>query len=207
MKRIYVLLCVFVLLLGACLFIIFKLNKARMQNSKLVDNYFVNSELYGLLKWNIDKHYSVENTAINDFEITDEDNNVLLFSDLMSRESEKYKLVFYFSSTNCSSCIDFEMSNIQSFVHLIGQSNIIILAQYESIRQFRAFLVSREIDIPVYYVKTNPVGILERENLPYSFIVNKNMTMELAFIPIKEIPSYSEMYYTTVYERFFEKSR
>lgn len=206
MKRICTSLCVFFVLSSCvCPFVIFKLNKARIQSRELADSYFVDSELYNLLIWNIGKHYSFENSAITDFEITDKDNNKLLFSDLMENESGEYKLVFFFSSTHCGSCIDSEMSNIQSFGHIVGKNHIIILAQYESMRHLRAFLASRKINIPVYCVKTNPVGILKEENLPYSFIVDKNMTAEFVFIPIKEIPSYSEMYYTTIRERFFHK--
>lgn len=206
MKISYVLYPVFVVLLSVCLLAIFRLNKARIQSDKLSENYFVNSELFGLLKWNIGKHYSFENTAINDFEITDKENNVLSFFDLISAGSSYYKLVFYFSSKNCGSCVESEMSNIQAFTHRIGESNIIILGQFQSIRQLRAFLTARKIDIPVYYVESNPFGILYEENLPFSFVVNKNMTAELVFIPIKEILSYSEMYYTTVYERFFNNN-
>lgn len=193
-----------VFLLGACFVLIFSLKKENMQKEKQVEQFSVDALHYNLLKWNIEKHYEYENTPIDDFEITDNEDNTYLFSQLLNKKTSRYKFVFVFSSLNCNSCVDFEISNIKSFSRLIGQDNIIILAQYESIRQLRAFLSTQDLTIPVYYVKNIPANVLEEENLPFSFIINKNLTLEMIFIPIKEIYSHTEMYYKTIYKRFFE---
>ena len=160
---------------------------------------------YSLLTGNIEKHYEFENTIIDEFEITDNENNTYYFSKILDDKTSKHKLVFFFSSYSCNSCIDSEIKNIKSYEHLIDQDNIIILAQYESIRQLRSFLSNQELTIPVYCVNSNSLNILDTENTPFYFLINSNMKMEMFFIPIKEIPSYSKMYYMTIYKRFFEK--
>ena len=117
----------------------------------------------------------------------------------------EYKFVFCYSELNCSTCIEKEFDNLKKYSNEIGVNNIIILAQYSNIRDLAVFIRVNDIKSPVYKINNNKLGLLiDKYDSPYLFVTNRNMIANQIFIPLKEIPNLSEMYYEIIITRYFK---
>lgn len=48
------------------------------------------------------------------------------------------------------------------------------------------------------------IGVLEKYNIPFVFVMNKDLQVRMLYIPIKELQGFSEQYYySSVIPRFF----
>lgn len=127
---------------------------------------------------------------------------------LSSMLNKSYKLIFKFNKNNCSSCIESELKSITNIAERIGNDRIIILTEGQGLRQVASFIKERNLKIPVYMISEGKMDILEKENVPFVCVMNKDLRVELLFIPIKELQGFSEQYYySSVISRFFLKEK
>ena len=62
------------------------------------------------------------------------------------------------------------------------------------------------LDYPIYLVDDNAFShILRDENVPFVFIIGEDLRMKDLFIPMKELPDYSDMYYRIIWKKYFHK--
>lgn len=155
-----------------------------------------------LLLNNMQMQYANNGNQLNDFSLTDTAGSKLKLSELLDNH---YKIIFRFSYLHCSSCVKFELKNIIEIAQKIPKDKIIIIAEYDNKRGFNAFTKAHNVTLPIYFLNENEHAdnILQDENIPYVCLMNKQMKIEHLFIPIKEIPIYSERYYHNIIQRYF----
>ena len=137
-----------------------------------------------------------------DIRIQSLEGDTIYFSQLFENE---YKLVFCYSELNCSTCVEKEFENLKKISSEIGVNNIIILASYTNIRDLSVFMRVNDNKFPVYKINNNKLGLLiDKYDSPYLFVTNRNMIANQIFLPLKEIPLLSDMYYNVIKTRYFK---
>lgn len=59
-------------------------------------------------------------------------------------------------------------------------------------------------DIPIYLSKDTTLStILKEENTPFIFVMDERLYMDDLFIPIKELPNYSDLYFHIMKTKYF----
>ncbi|MDD4819822.1 MAG: redoxin domain-containing protein [Flavobacteriales bacterium] len=137
-----------------------------------------------------------------DFTVKDINNNEVPFSSLLD---ENNSVIFKFSKYNCSVCIEKEVERLAKLSEKVGENRIIILSEGHSIRETLAFVQDRKLNIKVF---TIPVGamddVMEKENMPFVCIMNRDMKADMFFIPIKEMKSYTDSYHDIIFDRYLK---
>jgi hypothetical protein len=150
-----------------------------------------------LLKENILNSWKIENTILTDSLIKDEDNNVIIKSNLIKRSP---LLIFRFSELNCSTCIQDQLSLLSDLLQS-NDINYIIISDYNSIRNLGIFKRVNAIKVPIYNCKQ----LLNRETItPYYFVLNKNGTISDFYYPDKKFPEISKEYLKLIHEKYFQ---
>ena len=157
-----------------------------------------------LLLKNMKAQLASEGQSINvAMKIKGSDSNEILLGNVVG---ERPKLIFRFSELNCTTCVDSQFYMIKKYQQIVGASNIIILTSSNSERN--AFLFNRDehLQCPVYSVPFDELGLpIEDLNIPYYFIVDKDLTAKLIHIPAKELPLFTDEYFSVLIKRFFRK--
>ena len=170
--------------------------------NRLKDSLIIYTAYTDVCIGNMKLKYMYDNRPINNIKILNSKGETLHLSDLFK---EDYKLVFIFSSLNCTICVDKELENLIQFGNIIGNDHIVILGLSDTIRKLRAYMANKHINIPIYYVTHDTqLGILDKENVPFLCLMNKDLKTTQLFIPIKEIQEHSEHFYRILYNRFFK---
>ena len=141
----------------------------------------------------------------SDVELKDEDGKTV---SLLKIAGQKPKLVFRYSELNCRVCIDAEVKWLKNKAKDIGSDNILILASYENPRNLYLFKRLHQLNIHVYNLLDSDLGLpIEKRNIPFLFVLDKNWTSDLLFVPEKTMPELSKSYYKIVAERYFSKDK
>lgn len=167
------------------------------QREELLDCHMVTE----LLSNNIKAQYAFEDYQLSDCELLDAEGSRTHLSALFNKN--EYKLIFKFSTQNCASCIESELENIVNVAKEIGKEHIVILTEGDGLRQVSAFMVERNVKISTFLI-CEKIGVLEKYNIPFVFVMNKDLQVRMLYIPIKELQGFSEQYYySSVIPRFF----
>ena len=154
-----------------------------------------------LLLGNIELSYTYSNLTISDFPLIDLNGNKMSISNLLGKEKT---LLFNFSIQNCSSCIEFGIEYLKRIMNIIPSDRIVVLVKGGNKRELKALAKAHDINVPLYNIADDALhGILEKENVPFFFISDKRLVMEEVFIPIKEIPEHSEIYFRIISMKYF----
>ena len=132
-------------------------------------------------------------------------------------ESQKKKLSDYFSGNNqlvlrynednCSSCIDHSLEALLEYKDAIGIDNILIIATVKNNRKLKAFIDKFEnLNIQIINTESDINLPIEDYNIPYFFVMNKDLKIKMLFVPIKELPDNTARYLDIVSERFTAKN-
>jgi hypothetical protein len=114
------------------------------------------------------------------------------------------KLVFFHSELNCNSCVEENLSFLNSLGNIIGNENILFLASYRSKRDLTIFKRINQIKYHTYNVPS--VGLpIEKLNYPFCFIINMDRKAECVFIPIKEDSLYFKRDLEMIKNKYFDK--
>lgn len=160
-------------------------------------------QIISLLSGNMKMHYTYADQQLEDMILRDESRNEIQLSKLLEG---KETLVFKFSSSNCSTCIQSGFSALRKIAKNIPRERLIILADKSNRREVQALSNSMGLDYPIYLVDDNAFShILRDENVPFVFIIGEDLRMKDLFIPMKELPDYSDMYYRIIWKKYFHK--
>lgn len=157
----------------------------------------INSLLYGNMKL----HYIYAERTLQDMILWDKSLNKVTLSDLVD---DNEKLVFKFSPSNCSSCIQSSFAALKKIANIISDNQIIIIADKANRREIQALSNSMHLRYPIYLVDEKEFNdILREENIPFTFVIGRDLIMKDLFIPMKELPEFSDMYYRVIWKKYF----
>lgn len=144
-----------------------------------------------------------ENTSFSispTLQLTGENNNVIRLSEIINRD---HTLIFRYNEFACSDCIYKEMGNLKELAKVIGAQNIIILASYKNQRDLYVTKRVNGINLQVYNISQNSLdNIIDKYNIPYMFILDKDLKPHNLFIPNKYFISSTEDYFRDISKYF-----
>lgn len=148
-------------------------------------------------------HYTYAERDLKDIILLNNNQKKVKLSSLVGG---KEKLVFKFSPSNCSTCIQSGFAALRKIAKNISNDQIIIITDKTNRREIRALANSMNLDYPIYLADDKDFNnILQKENIPFTFIIDKDLRMKDLFIPMKELPDYSDMYYRIIWKKYFYK--
>lgn len=160
-------------------------------------------QIISLLSGNMKMHYTYADQQLEDIILRDKSHNEIQLSKLLEG---KETLVFKFSSSNCSTCIQSGFSALRKIARNIPRERLIILADKSNRREVQALSNSMGLDYPIYLADDNAFShMLRDENVPFVFVIGEDLRMKDLFIPMKELPDYSDMYYRIIWKKYFHK--
>lgn len=168
--------------------------------NKMSEDYNLKNELFNnTLGLQFESDNSMLNTDLYVHSISDDS---VLLKDILGQEPI---IVFCFNELGCKVCAEIEMSNLKELAKEIGINNIIILASYKNIRDLAVMLRINQIKFPFYNLNHKRLGVrAEDYNTPFIFISLGDMSGKFVFIPRKENPDMSFIYYNIIKEKFFK---
>jgi hypothetical protein len=103
------------------------------------------------------------------------------------------KLILYFSQSACDLCVDHAFRALQT-VHDIVPEKIAVVVSYSSYRDFYIYQKSHNYPWTFYNRGNRLFGLsAETVHMPCFFVLERNLTIRSAFIPLKEIPVRSKL--------------
>ncbi len=84
------------------------------------------------------------------------------------------KLVFRYGELHCDVCVDEQVKSLKKYKEKIGSDNIIILADYNSIKNLILFKRLNSIELPIYRLSEKFNLELEKKEVPYFFVIDDN---------------------------------
>lgn len=170
---------------------------------RLTEQKEESEQIISLLSGNMKMHYTYADQPLEDMILQDESRNEIQLSKLLDG---KETLVFKFSSSNCSTCIQSGFSALRKIAKNIPRERLIILADKSNRREVQALSNSMGLDYPIYLADDNAFShMLRDENVPFVFVIGEDLRMKDLFIPMKELPDYSDMYYRIIWKKYFHK--
>jgi len=125
---------------------------------------------------------------------------------VLAKNVLKNKLVLRYNESNCRLCVDSEIDILIKNASLISDE-VCIVATYSKFRGIvvdkRKFDKNKLKNIKIYWVSSNLKLPLEKQNIPYYFYLNSNLTLGNVFIPMKERPKLSQIYLKFALKNFF----
>ena len=106
----------------------------------------------------------------------------------------RLKIVLRFTELNCSTCIDEDIELLNKYVNEIGQSNLIIFSTFKNLRSLLSFKENHKLKIQIFNIEELKLPI-EQANVPYFFWLDSTLTVSNVFIPQKEFPELSEIFF------------
>jgi len=98
------------------------------------------------------------------------------------------------------------MSCLEKFALSIPniKERLLIIISDANYREYQAISNSLQSDIPIYLSKDTTLStILKEENTPFIFVMDERLYMDDLFIPIKELPNYSDLYFHIMKTKYF----
>lgn len=84
------------------------------------------------------------------------------------------------------------------------KERLLIIISDANYREYQAISNSLQSDIPIYLSKDTTLStILKEENTPFIFVMDERLYMDDLFIPIKELPNYSDLYFHIMKTKYF----
>jgi hypothetical protein len=118
------------------------------------------------------------------------------------------KLVLSYSELNCDVCVDSALTYFTRFAQKVGEQNVVLLVKYESAEYLSQLMRLNNLKLThIYHVtgKERSAIAMDERDAPFLFVLDSSRVMTDVFFPLKEMPNLSEMYYNTVYEKYFRK--
>lgn len=113
------------------------------------------------------------------------------------------KLFFNYTNYSCKTCVDEELLRLESLKPLIGDSNIICIASFESSRQ--RYVLYNKYGIEFYSIEDEGFGLpIDSKLFPYIFVADTTMLVSNIYIPTKDFYNLGDIYYTEVIARYFK---
>lgn len=201
MKKIFI--SFFVLTMAAAVFL-WKDRNAKIKKLDILSEQIEDKkQIIALLSGNMKMHYVYAEHSLCDMILINQNGERIRLSEQLQHTP---KLVFKISNSNCSSCLRFILSSLDKMMKRIPKDQLLLIADNSNIREIKAVMNSWNVKCPVYRVEENAFSqILKEENVPFNFIIDADLQMKDLFIPMKELPEYSDMYYRIIWKKYFDK--
>lgn len=112
------------------------------------------------------------------------------------------KLFLRFKETNCNVCIENELENLIKLASKVDTNNIILLGSFTNSRA----RWMRKSSFKIFNIGNQELGLsLDKENMPYYFILNKDFSAKSVFIPFKEFPGLTDKYFELIKRKYFNQ--
>jgi len=112
-----------------------------------------------------------------------------------------------YSNINWGMCNSRDFINIKKLTEKIGGEHIILITAPSRLEDVMTFKTTNNITIPVYQISDGRFPLpLEKENLPFLFIMDKQFLTKFVFIPDPATPSLLEHYVELVKDRFISRT-
>jgi hypothetical protein len=129
----------------------------------------------------------------------DEQRNASSLRHIIGRSS---KVLFHFSDLSCSACIDSELPLLKQLREEVGDEKVLIVTSYDSRRSFEVFKQTSGIYHGIYNLRGARIGLPTEEiHLPCLLLVDSSLVVRFAFIPLKESPQLSNIFYEIAKKR------
>lgn len=177
---------------------IFLLEKNNVSiNSKYKNEKSIND----IRNFNLKTIYLNNGLSISDtIKVTNEKGDILLLKDII----KSTKLIFRYSELNCDVCVDKQFEALNKYIDIYGSENILILSQYNKLRNLNIFKRINNIKLSVFNLATIISNMeIEKAGLPYFFIIDSHLTTKDFFIPIKEIDNYTHSFLEKIHSKYF----
>jgi len=191
---------VIVLLILLDLFLLFKINKKKIELNNTIKN---NSQLItknDLLKEQVLKSVFAEKIvwtdSVNVYSATDS----FSIKELIGNEN---KLVLWFSELSCRSCVDAQYQILVENSNNINFENIVLLTSSKSTKIISPFKRVNEISKEVFSTKFDFYSGKMALNSPCYFIMGKNLEMSDIFYPEKDNLELTERYLDAITSKYF----
>lgn len=122
--------------------------------------------------------------------LTDETGQEHLLTDLIQSPI----LVFRFSSSHCSACIEQSLAIVKSVLKEQDKTKIILLCSYDNLKKVKVLKQSNFIDYPVYNINETLKFPIEETSNPYFFIIDSDLTCKSFCAVVKEYPKFTTNY-------------
>lgn len=105
----------------------------------------------------------------------------------LSQVRKKNKtLVLRYSSFSCTPCVDSAIELIKKFIEENPDIDVLLIGTYGTTQELRRFKRTNNLLTQVYHINLLRLPI-EKENIPYLFILDNDMKVIDTFIPRKEL--------------------
>ena len=146
---------------------------------------------------------SVKQGTLKELSLYDYEDNKHSLKDRLSKN--KAKIIFVFSSFQCSFCIDHLLATINKNKAFIGENNILLLGQFRNDSDFLKFKEINKIEVPFFNIYDKnfelPVDDLD---YPYIVITDSSLIPKSIFVPEKNYPKYVDIYLKEIYKMYYE---
>lgn len=109
----------------------------------------------------------------------------------------KRYLALFISSDDCGACVDFSLNQIRKIASQLKEKKILIFASKYQLRDL--FILAKSINIDAQILSIDKTGLpIEKENIPFIFLIDKELKPTHLFIPRKEIPDQTDLYFKKI---------
>ncbi|HEY3373048.1 MAG TPA: hypothetical protein VGK10_19515 [Prolixibacteraceae bacterium] len=126
--------------------------------------------------------------------------DTLLFKEILS---PRPKLIFSFSKLTCSSCVEKEILRIKNIESTFGFDNIIILTNYEHIRDIAMFCKLNNVKYPMYLICKGLNLNVYQNNLAHYFVVFDDFYLRDMYIVDQNSPDLTNKYLDEMLLKYF----
>lgn len=110
---------------------------------------------------------------------------------------DRYTLVLRYSYLSCSPCVDYAVTALKDFKEQHPDINVLLLSTYRQKKDLRDFKRVNKVFFHVYHVDSLNLA-MDEENIPYFFMLDKDMRMFNFFMPHQEIPELTAEYFRKI---------
>lgn len=111
----------------------------------------------------------------------------------------RHKVIYKFSSLDCTSCIEFEIKNLANKLSLF-YTDIVILVETNDKRWLKDFINRNKLTCNFVYQIEHPLR--EEGEPPFYCAINNELLLRDILFPIKELPHLSDAYYQYIQEKY-----
>lgn len=162
---------------------------------------------YSLLKENIKDYVfqaQMNENVMLDTSIILKDGNEKIIT-LKKVFTSEPKIVFRIFETGCSPCLENELNLLKKYLFAFGADKVVIITTHSISRKLLVFKKMYNIDFDVYYCKNLGVPYEKEYNL-FIFVSDSTLLVKHFFIPNRNMPELSDMYYLAFCKRYYSRS-
>lgn len=142
-----------------------------------------------------------ENKIVKNLRFLDTNNDSFLLSELVGN---KTKVIFRFSDSHCSYCIEHAMEYFEKKEKEIGAYDLIMAGNFANRHSHSIYTrLNPAIRQKIYNCTESFELPVDSLSLPYIIIINESLETENIFVPLKEVPKRTGEFFKKLDESLF----